>query len=108
MHVHWLQVVAVLSTMDVKQLDEGLLDDCLRSLACMLQDDCYAARQYAALVIANLYTKWADTQVMPPACTCRFLLGCRKLPQNVEPLDFVDIRWDVLPASVASLQGSRR
>ena len=53
----------MLSRIEVAALGMDLLDLFLTRLAGMLRDDCYAARQAAAVAIPRLYSFWADPKV---------------------------------------------
>lgn len=63
-----VQIVAMVMTMhipDLQQREDGLLEDCLGHLEDSLQDPCYAARRYAALILPSLYVRLADRYEHP-------------------------------------------
>ena len=64
----FLQIVAMLTTMDTAQLadrEDDLLDDCLAHLRYSIEDPFYAARRYAALTHPFLIMKLYGTPVCP-------------------------------------------
>ena len=74
----FLQIVAMLTTMDTAQLadrEDNLLDDCLAHLRYSIEDPCYAARRYAALTHPFLIMKLYGTPVRPSPSKMMYSMG---------------------------------